>query len=89
MPKEERLAFFINLYNLMTIHAILVLGHPVGALDRRKLFNDFKYVIGGCAYSLSDIYNGILRANQRPPYTLAKPFGISDKRFKVTYSTCV
>ncbi|KAL4559058.1 hypothetical protein LXL04_031191 [Taraxacum kok-saghyz] len=83
-PKEERLAFFINLYNLMAIHAILVWGHPEGALDRRKLFNEFKYVIGGCAYSLSDIYNGILRANQRPPYTLIKPFGINDKRFKVS-----
>ncbi|KAI3732848.1 hypothetical protein L1987_64058 [Smallanthus sonchifolius] len=81
--KEERLAFFINLYNLMAIHAILVWGHPEGALDRRKLFNDFKYVIGGCAYSLSDIQNGILRTNQRPPYALIKPFGISDKRFKV------
>ncbi|KAI3513657.1 hypothetical protein L1887_20994 [Cichorium endivia] len=82
--KEEKLAFFINLYNLMAIHAILVWGHPQGALDRRKLFNEFKYVIGGCAYSLSDIYNGILRANQRPPYTLVKPFGIYDKRFKVS-----
>ncbi|KAL7608299.1 uncharacterized protein LOC111881552 isoform X1 [Lactuca sativa] len=82
--KEERLAFFINLYNLMAIHAILVWGHPEGALDRRKLFNEFKYVIGGCAYSLSDIYNGILRGNQRPPYTLIKPFGIYDRRFKVS-----
>ncbi|KAI7731565.1 hypothetical protein M8C21_025218 [Ambrosia artemisiifolia] len=81
--KEERLAFFINLYNLMTIHAILVWGHPEGALDRRSMYNDFKYVIGGCAYSLSDIQNGILRANQRPPYALSKPFSISDKRFKV------
>ncbi|XP_071740953.1 uncharacterized protein [Rutidosis leptorrhynchoides] len=84
IAKEERLAFFINLYNLMAIHAILVRGHPEGALDRRKLFNDFKYVIGGRAYSLSDIYNGILRSNQRPPYTLTRPFGISDKRFKVS-----
>ncbi|PWA36438.1 DEP domain-containing protein [Artemisia annua] len=83
-PKEERLAFFINLYNLMAIHAILVWGHPEGALERRKLLNDFKYVIGGSAYSLSDIQNGILRANQRPPYTLTKPFAIADKRFKVS-----
>ncbi|KVH98579.1 DEP domain-containing protein, partial [Cynara cardunculus var. scolymus] len=84
MVKEERLAFFINLYNLMAIHAILVWGHPEGALDRRRLLNDFKYVIGGCAYSLSDIHNGILRSNQRPPYTLIRPFGITDKRFKVS-----
>lgn len=69
----------------MAIHAILVWGHPEGALERRKLLNDFKYVIGGSAYSLSDIQNGILRANQRPPYTLIKPFAIADKRFKVTH----
>ncbi|KAJ4832203.1 hypothetical protein Tsubulata_038870, partial [Turnera subulata] len=83
MPREEKLAFFINLYNMMAIHGILVMGYPLGALERRRLFGDFKYVIGGWTYSLSAIYNGILRGNQRPPYTLMKPFGIKDKRFKV------
>lgn len=83
MPREEKLAFFINLYNMMAIHAILVWGHPLGALERRKLFGDFKYVVGGCTYSLSAIQNGILRANQRPPYNLIKPFGTKDKRSKV------
>lgn len=83
MPREEKLSFFINLYNMMAIHAILVLGHPSGALERRKLFGDFKYVIGGSAYSLSAIYNGILRGNQRPPYNLTKPFGVKDKRLEV------
>ncbi|PSS00010.1 Glutaredoxin like [Actinidia chinensis var. chinensis] len=84
MPREEKLAFFINLFNMMVIHAILVWGHPAGALERRKLLGDFKYVIGGCTYSLSAIQNGILRANQRPPYNLIKPFGLKDKRFKVS-----
>lgn len=83
MPREEKLAFFINLYNMMAIHAILVLGFPKGALERRKLFGDFQYVIGGCSYSLSAIQNGILRCNQRPPYNLTKPFGAKDKRTKV------
>ncbi|KAA8538022.1 hypothetical protein F0562_027398 [Nyssa sinensis] len=83
MPREEKLAFFINLYNMMAIHGILVWGHPAGALERRKLLGDFKYVIGGCTYSLSAIQNGILRGNQRPPYNLIKPFGMKDKRFKV------
>ncbi|GAB4845236.1 hypothetical protein Ancab_038645 [Ancistrocladus abbreviatus] len=83
MPREEKLAFFINLYNMMAIHAILIWGHPSGPLDRRKLFGDFKYVIGGCTYSLSAIQNGILRGNQRPPYNLIKPFGTKDKRSKV------
>ncbi|RDX92996.1 grx, partial [Mucuna pruriens] len=83
LSREEKLAFFINLYNMMTIHAILVWGHPSGALERRKLFGEFKYVIGGSTYSLSAIQNGILRANQRPPYTLMKPFSAKDKCLRV------
>ncbi|XP_042014384.1 uncharacterized protein LOC121762546 [Salvia splendens] len=83
VPREEKLSLFINLYNTMAIHAILVLGPPSGALDRRKFLGDFKYVIGGSAYSLSAIYNGILRGNQRPPYNLTKPFGVKDTRLKV------
>ncbi|CAN6679164.1 unnamed protein product [Malus baccata var. baccata] len=80
MKREERLAFFINLYNMMAIHAILVWGHPTGAIERKRLFGDFKYVVGGSTYSLSAIQNGILRGNQRPPYNLMKPFGAKDKR---------
>ncbi|OAY72399.1 uncharacterized protein LOC109705438 [Ananas comosus] len=83
LSREEKLAFFINLYNMMAIHAILTWGHPAGALDRRKFFGDFKYVIGGCSYSLSAIHNGVLRGNQRPPYNLIKPFGPRDERSKV------
>ncbi|KAJ7965657.1 Glutaredoxin/DEP/DUF547 domain-containing protein [Quillaja saponaria] len=83
MSREQKLAFFINLYNMMSIHALLVLGHPAGALERRKLFGDFKYVIGGSSYSLSAIHNGILRGNQRPPYNLLKPLGAKDKRLQV------
>ncbi|KAH9295181.1 hypothetical protein KI387_038769, partial [Taxus chinensis] len=81
--REEKLAFFINLYNMMAIHAIVMWGQPNGPLERRKLFGDFKYVIGGYPYSLSAIQNGVLRGNQRPPYTLTKPFGLKDKRLKV------
>ncbi|CAN8246861.1 unnamed protein product [Cochlearia groenlandica] len=84
MQREEKLAFFVNLYNMMAIHGILVWGHPTGPLERTKMFNDFKYVIGGYTYSLSAIQNGILRGNQRPPYNLMKPFGSKDKRSKVS-----
>lgn len=83
LSREEKLSFFINLYNMMAIHAILTWVYPDGALDRKKFLGDFKYVVGGCTYSLSAIQNGILRGNQRPPYNLMKPFGPKDKRFKV------
>ncbi|KAK6940113.1 DEP domain [Dillenia turbinata] len=85
MPREEKLAFFINLFNMMAIHAILVLGHPAGALERKKLLGDFNYIIGGCTYSLSAIRDGILRGNQRQPYNLTKPFGANDARSKIAF----
>ncbi|KAK1313356.1 Uncharacterized protein QJS10_CPA06g00592 [Acorus calamus] len=83
LSREEKLALFINLYNMMAIHCILLWGYPFGSLERRKMLGSFKYVVGGCPYSLSSIQNGILRGNQRPPYNLAKPFGPRDKRSKV------
>ncbi|XP_048596226.1 uncharacterized protein LOC106430505 isoform X2 [Brassica napus] len=83
MSREEKLAFFINLYNMMAIHAILVWGHPAGPLERTKMFGEFKYVIGGYTYSLSAIQHGIIRGNQRQPYHLAKPFNEKDKRSMV------
>ncbi|KAI3942561.1 hypothetical protein MKW92_051234 [Papaver armeniacum] len=83
LSREEKLAFFINLHNMMAIHAILLWGYPIGAMERRKMLGDFKYVIGGYTYSLSAIQNGILRCNQRPPYNITKPFGGKDPRSKV------
>jgi hypothetical protein len=82
LPAEERLPFFLNLHNAMAIHAVIRVGQP-GAVDRRPFFSDFQYVVGGQPYSLAVIRNGILRANRRQPYTLAKPFGSNDRRLEV------
>uniref|UniRef100_A0A0C9S643 TSA: Wollemia nobilis Ref_Wollemi_Transcript_15591_2492 transcribed RNA sequence n=1 Tax=Wollemia nobilis TaxID=56998 RepID=A0A0C9S643_9CONI len=83
LTKTERLSFFINIYNSMVIHATIQKGYPDGMLERREFFNEFQYLIGGYPYSLSEIQNGILRANQRPPYSLGKPFKNGDKRLEV------
>ncbi|KAG2537428.1 uncharacterized protein LOC120690651 [Panicum virgatum] len=82
LPAEERLPFFLNLHNAMAIHAVIRIGQP-GAVDRRPFFSDFQYIVGGHPYSLAAIRNGILRANRRQPYTLAKPFGSNDRRLEL------
>ncbi|KAL5232156.1 hypothetical protein ABZP36_030932 [Zizania latifolia] len=82
LPAEERLPFFLNLHNAMAIHAVVRVCQP-GAVDRRSFFSDFQYVVGGHPYSLATIKNGILRSNRRQPYTIAKPFGSSDKRLEL------
>lgn len=85
LSPDQRLAFFLNLYNAMVIHAIIRFGNPEGIMDRR-FFSDFQYVVGGYPYSLSTIKNGILRNNRRPPYFLIKPFGSGDKRLELALS---
>ncbi|KAK1262374.1 hypothetical protein QJS04_geneDACA019573 [Acorus gramineus] len=83
LSTDEKTAFFLNLYNAMVVHAVIRVGQPGGVIDRKAFFNDFQYVIGGYAYNLNTIKNGILRNNRRQPYSLIKPFHAGDKRLEV------
>lgn len=61
-------AFFINVYNIMNIHAMVARYRKEKKLDlhilQRPLFySQVKYIIGGQIYTLSDIEQGILRKN--------------------------
>ncbi|CAN1151087.1 grx [Linum perenne] len=80
---NEKTAFFLNLYNAMVIHAVIRVGSPEGVTDRRSFYSDFQYIVGGLSYSLNAIKNGILRNNQRSPYSFIKPFGSGDKRLEI------
>ncbi|KAK6242500.1 hypothetical protein QUC31_013805 [Theobroma cacao] len=83
LSPDERLAFFLNLYNAMVIHAVISIGHPEGLLDKRAFYCDFQYVVGGFPYSLSIIENGILRNNRKSQYSLVRPFGNGDRRLEL------
>ncbi|KAJ0242502.1 F261 protein, partial [Hirschfeldia incana] len=73
---DEKLAFFLNLYNAMVIHALIRIGRSDGMIARRSFFTEFQYVVGGYAYSLKSIRNNILRGGQshRQLYPFIKPF---------------
>ncbi|KAH3698494.1 uncharacterized protein LOC127862312 isoform X2 [Dreissena polymorpha] len=81
--REEKLAFFINVYNALVIHANVTMGPPVNLWQRYKFFNTVRYIIGGYEYSLQDIENGVLRANRKGIGMFTRPFGSSDPRVKV------
>lgn len=58
----ERLAFFVNVYNALVLHAFLIHGgFPASYLEWRYITKSAHYSIGGSAYSLDDILHGILR----------------------------
>ena len=56
------MAFFINVYNALIVHATIVKGVPDNALKRLKFFDEAKYDIGGLQYSANDIEHGVLRS---------------------------
>ncbi|CAH8260156.1 unnamed protein product [Arabidopsis lyrata] len=82
LSTEEKLAFFLNLYNAMVIHALIRIGRPEGVIARRSFFTDFQYVVGGYSYSLSSIRNDILRRGRRPSYPFIIPFINDNARHK-------
>ena len=85
--REEKLAFFINIYNALVIHAFVKIGPPKNLWQRYKFFNTVSYIIGGYQYSLNEIENGILRSNRKAIGAFTRPFGKSDPRMKVALET--
>jgi len=80
LGESTRLAFSINLYNVMLLHAYLKVGCANNDLGRVDFFDYQGYNIGGDFYSFNDLENGILRGNKRPPYHMYKTIGKNDAR---------
>lgn len=82
MSVNEKKAFFINIYNALVIHAMVVKGPPSTFLERLFFFTNTKYCIGGQPYSLDDMENGVLRGNRAPASSLlnTRPFSNKDPR---------
>nr|XP_046259490.1 uncharacterized protein zgc:152951 [Scatophagus argus] len=83
LSREEKLAFFINIYNALVIHGYLRLGAPTNMWQRYRFFNYVSYLIGGEVFTLQDIENGVLRGNRKGISQLLKPFSKTDPRLQV------
>ena len=68
LSHDEQKAFWINLYNTLVIHAIIEGMLPIekstSTFARLELYATASYKVGHFIFSLNDIENGILRANQ-------------------------
>lgn len=80
--REERLAFWINLYNVLVIHGVIELGIRDSIKEIRGFLKRVQYRIGGMMFSPEDIEHGILRGNRRPPYSPLRRFGGGDTRLR-------
>lgn len=81
---EERLAFFINCYNMQLLHITFKYGLPQTIWHKRSYMYSIYYQIGEHLYSLQSIFNGILRGNKKGYNMLWKSFGKEDRRRPVS-----
>ncbi|XP_073234466.1 uncharacterized protein [Porites lutea] len=88
LERKEKIAFFLNIYNSLTIHGLAACdtGVPKSVLEINNFWRKTSYNIGGYIFSLDDIEHGILRGN-RPHPSDAKPlFAEDDPRLQFTVS---
>eukprot|EP00759_Apiculatamorpha_spiralis_P013642 PhF_6_TR20469/c0_g1_i1/m.29443 len=64
---SHKIAFLINVYNLMIKVAFAKVGIPESDLKRYHFFDYVSFYIGNDLYSFNDIENGLLRGNKVPP----------------------
>lgn len=71
LSNEQKMSFFINLYNVLILHANCIIGFPDNNPESRTNFfrgiTGAIYNIGGYNFSPDDIEHGILRSNKYHP----------------------
>lgn len=80
MDDSTKMAFTLNVYNLMIKYAFCKVGIPATSMNRASFFDDVQFNLGGLVFSFNDLEHGILRSNTRHPYQLTKRFSVVDPR---------
>lgn len=76
-----KVAFWINVYNILALHVTIQHGYVGKSKSKRKLLlTKTFYQVAGQVYSLDDIFHGILRGNRKNPNTSKVPFKPADAR---------
>lgn len=80
MDDKTKIAFGINLYNLMIRYAFVKVGIPQTNFQRMNFFKKVSFNVGGDKYSFNDWEHGILRHNAKPYLSFKGQFASSDPR---------
>ena len=78
--RREQLAFWINLYNALTLDAVIQFQVEKSVQEVRGFFWRAAYRLGGWRFAAHDIEHGILRANRAHPAIPGPHFGSQDRR---------
>lgn len=89
LQESQKKAFFINVYNSLTIHGLASAAQlPSSVLEVDKFWRKTAYNIGGHTYSLDDIEHGVLRGNKPHPSASSPQFAGDDPRVVMSLKSC-
>jgi len=78
---DERLAFFLNVYHVVIMHAFIVLGPPKNGLEWLTYFNSFAYQCSDDIFSLTELEHNIIRAKMNFPSQFFSRFVMPKSQF--------
>jgi len=87
LSQDELKCLFVNVYNSLTVHAVVYQftkgGLPQAPKDVDGFWRIHCYNVGGIIYSLDDMEHGVLRSNKGPPSGSDPQFDEDDVRAKM------
>mmetsp|Transcript_869 Transcript_869/g.2685 ORF Transcript_869/g.2685 Transcript_869/m.2685 type:complete len:544 (+) Transcript_869:814-2445(+) len=75
LDRRELMAFFINIYNALVVHGMVLFGPAESTIKRLQWFSQVRYTIGGMDFSCNDIEHGVLRGNAPSPASIGVLLG--------------
>lgn len=76
----ERIAFWLNVYNALSIHGVIAFRIRRSVMEVPSFFIRTAYRIGDHVFTLDDVSNGVLRRRGRRPTSGRRQFGATDAR---------
>jgi len=77
---DARIAFWINVYNVLAIHGVIATGVRESVMEIPSFFGVIAYRVGDIVVTLDEIENGILRRNAPHPASKSRLFDDDDPR---------
>lgn len=79
LSRAERVETFIKIYQIMLFHYTVEEENTTAGWFSSPIDN-FIYNIGGMNFNLKELKHGVLRGNQKPPYSYTRVFSKNDPR---------
>ena len=79
--EASKMAFFLNLYHVMILHAYMVIGAPDRSLQWISYFNNIAYQVGDDIFSLTELEHCIIRSEMSFPSQFLSRFVIPKSRY--------